>query len=112
MYVKKCRRISRAAQAPKHTPELDRPLGHIIVSLMKSTTIRELKHQTAKVLGWTEGGESVAVTRRGKRVAVLVPPTSKRTKRPDFAARLETIYGRKKLKQTGTDLVRAARGER
>lgn len=84
-----------------------------MVSHMKSTTIRELKHATSKVLSLVEAGERVEVRRRNKPVAVLSPPVGKRVKsRPDFAARLREIYGPKMLETTGTDLVNELRGER
>ncbi|MSU50689.1 MAG: type II toxin-antitoxin system prevent-host-death family antitoxin [Opitutus sp.] len=61
---------------------------------MKTTTIRELKHDTTTVLSWVAGGESVEVRRRGEPVAVLSPVKRKaRIARPDFVARLKTIYG-------------------
>ena len=79
---------------------------------MKSTTIRELKHDTTTVLSWVAGGASVEVRRRGEPVAVLSPAKPKaRPVRPDFAARLKAIYGTKKLPATGTDLVSEARGQ-
>jgi antitoxin (DNA-binding transcriptional repressor) of toxin-antitoxin stability system len=79
---------------------------------MKSTTIRELKHDTTTVLGWVAAGESVEVLRRRKLVAVLSPPRTKSPpKRPDFAARLSSIYGSKMLTKTATDLIGDARGD-
>ena len=79
---------------------------------MRSTTIRELKHDTSKVLGWVAAGESVEVRRRDEPVAVLSPPRRKsRAVRPDFAARLREIYGAKILPSTATDLISEARGE-
>lgn len=79
---------------------------------MKTTTIRELRHDTSTVLSWVAAGETVEVQRRGEPVAVLSPASrSARIARPDFSARLKQIYGKKKLSETGTDLVAAARGE-
>lgn len=78
---------------------------------MKTTTIRELKHDTTTVLSWVAGGETVEVRRRHKPVAMLMPPKRKsRVVRPDFNARLKAIYGRKLLATTGTDLVAESRG--
>jgi prevent-host-death family protein len=80
---------------------------------MKSTTIRELKHATSKVLLLVEAGESVEVRRRNKPVAVLSPPAGKRAMpQPDFSARLREIYGPETLKTTGTELINELRGER
>jgi prevent-host-death family protein len=41
---------------------------------MKSTTVRELRNNYAKVLRWVAKGEEVEVTRRGKVVAKVIPP--------------------------------------
>ena len=79
---------------------------------MKITTIRELKHDTTTVLSWVAGGETVEVRRRNEPVALLSPPHRRSpVRRPDFAARMRTIYGRKVLGTTGTDLVADSRGE-
>lgn len=79
---------------------------------VKSATIRELKHDTTRVLAMVASGETVEVQRRGRPVAVLSPVRRpKRAKRPDYAARLREIYGRTELGTTGTDLVAEARGE-
>ena len=47
---------------------------------MKSTTVRELRNNYSKVLGWVAKGEEVEVTRRGKVVAKVVPPVGPKTK--------------------------------
>lgn len=79
---------------------------------MKTTTIRELKHDMTKVLSWVAAGESVEVLRRDVPVALLSPPTRpSEVERPDFGARLEKIYGPRVLATTGTDLVSESRGD-
>lgn len=42
---------------------------------MKSASVRELRNNYSKVLKWVSRGEEVEVTRRGKVVAKVVPPT-------------------------------------
>lgn len=85
---------------------------HGNVSHMKTTTIRELKHDTTTVLSWVARGESVEVLRRNIPVALLSPlKRASQVKRPDFAARLKTIYGTKVLATTGSDLVSESRGD-
>ena len=80
---------------------------------MKTTTIRELRHDTTTVLGWVAGGESVEVQRRGVPVAILSPQRRKnRTVKPDFLARIQATYGDTVLSTTATDLVAKSRGER
>ena len=79
---------------------------------MKTTTIRELKHDTTAVLAWVANGESVEVRRRGEPVAMLTPRKRKtHVVRPDFLARIRTIYGGQVLPSTATDLIAEARGE-
>lgn len=80
---------------------------------MKQTSIRELKHETSKVLAMVESGGTLEVCRRGKPVAVLSPPGRRRKmEKPDFAARLKELYGEQVLPTTGTDLITESRGER
>jgi prevent-host-death family protein len=80
---------------------------------MKQTTIRELKHQTSKVLSVVESGTTLEVCRRGRPVAVLSPPGRRaKVEKPDFAARLREIYGDRILGSTGTEVVAETRGER
>lgn len=80
---------------------------------MKTTTIRELRHDTTTVLEWVAGGESVEVQRRGVPVAVLTPQSRKqRIAKPDFLARIRAAYGEKLLSTSATDLVSESRGER
>jgi antitoxin (DNA-binding transcriptional repressor) of toxin-antitoxin stability system len=79
---------------------------------MRSTTIRELRHDTITVLSWVAGGESVEVLRRNVPVALLSPPKRpSQVVRPDFAARLRSIYGSKRLATAGSDLVSESRGD-
>ena len=79
---------------------------------MKVTTIRELRHDTTTVLSWVAGGETVEVRRRNLPVALLSPPQRRSpVRRPDFAARMRAIYGRKVLGATGTDVIAESRGE-
>src|SRR5262249_28592961 len=86
-------------------------LCHISVSHVKRTTIRELKHDTTTVLSWVAGGEPVEVYRRREAVALLSPPKRRAAiRRPDFVARLRSIYGKKVLATTGTDVVSESRG--
>jgi antitoxin (DNA-binding transcriptional repressor) of toxin-antitoxin stability system len=81
---------------------------------MRTTNIRELKHATAKVLGWVEQGETVEVKRRDKVVAILSPPKpdEKPIIKRNFAADIREIFGDRMLPTTGTEIVSEGRGER
>jgi prevent-host-death family protein len=51
---------------------------------MKSTTVRELRNNYARVLKWVAKGEEVEVTRRGKVVAKVIPPAPGRLTEVDW----------------------------
>ena len=79
---------------------------------MRTTTIRQLRHDTATVLSWVAQGERVEVRRRNERVAVLSPPSRRAwIDRPDFKARLRAIYGTNTLAVSGTALISESRGD-
>ena len=44
---------------------------------MKTMTVREVQHNLRKVLRWIEDGELVAVSRRNRIVAKIVPPAGR-----------------------------------
>jgi antitoxin (DNA-binding transcriptional repressor) of toxin-antitoxin stability system len=81
---------------------------------VKTASIRELKHDTTTVLEWVAAGERVEIQKRGKPVAVLSRPEPKplAAKRPDFMARLKSIYGGQVLAVTTTELLAEERGDR
>ena len=66
---------------------------------MTKATVRDLRYEFPSVLSRLEHGETIAITKRGKVVARLMPPlTNKKHKktRPDFLARIREIYGKRK----------------
>ena len=68
---------------------------------MKTATVRQLRHDFGSVLNWVEEGEAVRISKRGRVVALLSPPSTpkppKARRRPDFLGRLKRIYGNKLL---------------
>lgn len=64
---------------------------------MKTATVRQIRHDFGTVLNWVEDGEQVAISKRGKVVALLTPPPAAKSvrtrKRPDLAARLRLRDG-------------------
>lgn len=56
-----------------------------ILSHMKTTTVRELRNNYSKVLKWVAKGEEVDVTRRGKIVAKVVPPSAAKATQVDWS---------------------------
>jgi len=67
---------------------------------MKTATVRDLRNAFPRIAEWIEEGESVEITRNGKRFARLVPtkPESpKQFKMPDIMKRLKEDFGDKVL---------------
>ncbi len=65
---------------------------------MKTATVADLRNHFPKVAAWVAEGHTIAITRRGRTVANLVPPTApgladKPFKMPDFAAQAKAIWG-------------------
>ncbi|MGA3007113.1 MAG: type II toxin-antitoxin system prevent-host-death family antitoxin [Opitutaceae bacterium] len=51
---------------------------------MKTTTVRELRNNYAKVLRWVSAGEEVQITKRGQIVAKVVPPQLASSRKLDW----------------------------
>jgi antitoxin (DNA-binding transcriptional repressor) of toxin-antitoxin stability system len=63
---------------------------------MKKATIRDLRYRFSAVEALLAEGEEIAITRRKRVVARLLPPQpASPRKRPDFLRRLKGIYGDK-----------------
>ena len=60
---------------------------------MKTATVRHLRNHYSAVLRWIDAGEEVAISRRGKVVARLVPEPAQKLARVDWttsaAARMD-----------------------
>lgn len=73
-------------------------LWHIMCH-MKTASIRDVRHDFGRVLDWVADGEEVAITKRRRIVARLLPAdrakTSARARMPDISARLQRVFGRK-----------------
>jgi antitoxin (DNA-binding transcriptional repressor) of toxin-antitoxin stability system len=73
---------------------------------MKRATLRDLRYKFSVVENLLEAGEEIEITRRKRVIARLLPPAKAgNTKRPDFIERLRRIYGTKRLKTSGADLL-------
>jgi antitoxin (DNA-binding transcriptional repressor) of toxin-antitoxin stability system len=58
-------------------------------------------------------GQEIQITKRKRVIARLVPERDEKTPEiPDFLARLKKIYGNKKLKVTGAELISRDREDR
>lgn len=79
---------------------------------MKIMSVRDLRYRFPQVEAHLRHGEAIAITKRKRVIAHLVPEKPVLRKSPDFAAMLKAIYGKEKMKVTGADLVAEQRGER
>jgi prevent-host-death family protein len=72
-------------------------------ALMKTASVADLRNDFRRVSAWVSEGESVNITKRGRVVARLVPPSAPTIageevpfKMPDFRAQRQAIWGNKK----------------
>lgn len=65
---------------------------------MRTASVRQLRTEFPKVLAWVNAGQEVAITRRRKIVASLIPAGDAPKQQPilpDFTTRLRTRFGDK-----------------
>jgi antitoxin (DNA-binding transcriptional repressor) of toxin-antitoxin stability system len=80
---------------------------------MAKASVRDLRYRFPEVEALLQEGEEIQITKRKRVVARLVPERpAGGSRRPDFAARLAKIYGKKRLAVSGARLIRAERDER
>ena len=73
---------------------------------MKSVSVRDLRYRFSRVETILREGQEIQLTKRRRVIARLVPlKTPNPLPRPDFLARLKSIYGKKMLKMTGAELL-------
>ena len=73
---------------------------------MKRASIRELRYAFNRIERLLQQGEQVQITKRRRVIARLVPEVRRRSpEMPDFIGRLRRIYGRKKLRVSGAELI-------
>jgi len=77
---------------------------------MKRASVRDLRYRFSRIEGLLRDGEEIAITKRKRVIARLVPALPQApAQRPDFLGRLQRIYGEKKLKVSGAELLRRER---
>ncbi len=81
-----------------------------MIDHMKSATVRDLRYRFPEIEARLREGKEIQITKRKRVIARLVPVSSRRSRWPDFKARLKEIYGNKVSKVTGGHLVSWARG--
>ncbi len=77
---------------------------------MKKATVRDLRYRFSVVEDLLRDGEEVQITKRKRVIARLLPPEpAAPPRRPDVAARLKKIFGKRKMKVSGAELLAAER---
>lgn len=80
---------------------------------MKKATVRDLRYRFSAVEDLLRDGEEIRITKRKRVIARLLPPKPSPPKAfPDFMKRLKKIFGKKRLKVSGADLIALDREER
>jgi prevent-host-death family protein len=85
-----------------------------MMSYMKTASVREVQHNLAAVLDMVSRGQEIAVTKRGRVIARIVPARAQpgRVEWPNSAARMRRL-GRKAARGTPPSrIIREIRGER
>jgi len=74
---------------------------------MKRATVRDLRYRFPEVELSLREGEEIEVTKRRRVIARLVPvrQAASTSRRPDFLGRLRKIYGSRRLKVSGAELL-------
>ena len=79
---------------------------------MKRMSVRDLRYRFPQIEAHLRDGEAIAITKRKRVIARLIPERPVARAAPDFGAMLKGIYGKKKMKVSGAELVALQRGER
>jgi antitoxin (DNA-binding transcriptional repressor) of toxin-antitoxin stability system len=79
---------------------------------MRKATVRDLRYHFPEIENLLQEGQEIQITKRKRVIARLVPERPAGPPRlPDFLGMLKEIYGDKKLKVSGAELIRAERDE-
>ena len=79
--------------------------------IMKKASVRDLRYRFREIESWLTKGEEIEIHKRKRVIARLSPVGPKPDAYPDFAAIRRRIFGKKKTKTTGTELVSEQRGD-
>jgi antitoxin (DNA-binding transcriptional repressor) of toxin-antitoxin stability system len=97
--------LEQKGRAGLLVPRCDAKMHH-----MKTATVRDLRYHFSDIEARLNKGEEVLVRKRKKLIARLLPIEPTREVYPDFASLRTKIFGRKKSRKTGTEIVSEARG--
>lgn len=73
---------------------------------MAKASVRDLRYRFHQVEDLLRQGQEIQITKRKRVIATLVPAKNEKAiELPDFEAQLRKIYGSRKLKVTGAELI-------
>jgi antitoxin (DNA-binding transcriptional repressor) of toxin-antitoxin stability system len=72
---------------------------------MKRATVRDLRYRFREIEARLSKGEEIELYKRNKPIGRLIPIQPKPGAYPDFAAIAQKIFGKKKTRITGTQIV-------
>jgi antitoxin (DNA-binding transcriptional repressor) of toxin-antitoxin stability system len=78
--------------------------------IMKKASVRDLRYRFPEIEAQLNKGEEIQLYKRQKVIGRLLPVHPKRDAYPDFSALSRRIFGKKKTRKTGTDLLSEERG--
>lgn len=73
--------------------------------IMKRATVRDLRYHFRDIEARLSKGEEIEVYKRNKPIGRLVPIRPRPEAYPDFGALARKVFGKKKTRVTGTELV-------
>jgi antitoxin (DNA-binding transcriptional repressor) of toxin-antitoxin stability system len=76
---------------------------------MKKTTVRDLRYHFPEIEARLNKGEEIILHKRRRVIARLVPVRPDTGAYPDFSALRRGIFGKKKARKTGTEIVSEGR---
>ncbi|MGH9742000.1 MAG: type II toxin-antitoxin system Phd/YefM family antitoxin [Candidatus Acidiferrum sp.] len=80
---------------------------------MKTASIRDLRYRFSVVENLLREGQEIQITKRKRVIARLLPPEPPAAiQMPDFLGRMKKIFGNKRLKSSGAELIALDREDR
>jgi antitoxin (DNA-binding transcriptional repressor) of toxin-antitoxin stability system len=78
--------------------------------IMKRANVRDLRYRFREIEARLNKGEEIELYKRQKMIARLLPVGPKTEAYPDFSVLRRRIFGTRKSRKTGTDLISEERG--
>lgn len=72
---------------------------------MRKATVRDLRYHFREIEAQLNKGEEIEVYKRQKAIGRLIPVHPKPESYPDFAAFATKVFGKRKARKTGTEIV-------